>query len=124
MKILKIQFYNILGWITLSLGVIGAFLPILPTTPFVLLASYFFSKGSPKFYHWLLSSKLFGSIINNWNKYGVIDIKSKLIAGSFLVSVGALYFFYSQYSIYIKSTILCVFTLVLLFIFTRPSKPT
>ncbi len=56
----------VLGWISLALGVIGIFLPILPTTPFVLLAAWCFSRSSDKFHSWLINHKQLGSIIKAW----------------------------------------------------------
>ena len=54
------------GWISLTLGVIGIVLPLLPTTPFVLLAAACFAKSSPRFHKWLLTHKFFGPIIENF----------------------------------------------------------
>ncbi len=54
------------GWIALTLGIFGVVLPLLPTTPFVLLAAACFAKSSPRFHHWLLTHKFFGPIIHNF----------------------------------------------------------
>lgn len=54
------------GIVSLILGVLGIFLPLLPTTPFVLLASACFVKSSPRFHDWLISHRHFGPIIDNW----------------------------------------------------------
>jgi len=63
--VLKI-FLLIVGMVSVSLGLIGIFLPLLPTTPFLLLASACFVKSSPRFHHWLISHRTFGPIIKNW----------------------------------------------------------
>ncbi len=54
------------GWISFILGVIGIVLPLLPTTPFMLLAAACFANSSPRFHDWLLSHKFFGPIIHNF----------------------------------------------------------
>ena len=55
-----------LGWLSVTLGVIGVFLPIMPTTPFILLAGWCFARSSERFHHWLLSNKHFGPILKEW----------------------------------------------------------
>ena len=55
-------------------------LPVLPTTPFVLLAAWFFSKGSKRLHAWLLSSKTFGPIILDWERHGVIRPRAKALS--------------------------------------------
>lgn len=122
MKRIKKQTFNILGWIAFSLGFIGAFLPMLPTTPFMLLAAYFFSKGSPRFYDWLINLKYFGKHIRDWREYGVIDLKSKILATILLLSVLAAYHLYTDMSLWIKGSIATIFLCILIFINTRPSK--
>lgn len=60
------------GWLSIVLGVIGIFVPLLPTTPFILLAGGCFAKSSPRFHQWLLNHSFFGPIINNYqNKQGL-----------------------------------------------------
>ncbi|RNF52174.1 DUF454 domain-containing protein [Marinomonas hwangdonensis] len=56
----------ILGWLSLITGIIGAFLPLLPTTPLVLLAAWCFSKSSERFHTWLIEHKYFGPIVRDW----------------------------------------------------------
>lgn len=60
------------GWVSVILGVIGIVLPLLPTTPFILLAGGCFAKSSPRFHQWLLDHAFFGAIIKNYqNKQGL-----------------------------------------------------
>jgi uncharacterized protein len=80
------------GWLCVVLGVIGIVLPILPTTPFMLLAAACFAKSSPRFHGWLLNNKVFGSIIKNWQTERYIEKKTKirallLVAFTFMVSI-------------------------------------
>ncbi len=57
------------GWACLGLAVIGAMLPLIPTTPFVLLASWCFYRGSPRIHAWLHRSRLFGPTLDDWQHY-------------------------------------------------------
>ncbi|MFA7366672.1 MAG: YbaN family protein, partial [Bacilli bacterium] len=65
-KIIKKIIYIILGTISLILGTIGILLPIIPTTPFILLSGYFYIRSSKKIYEWLLNNKIFGKYISNY----------------------------------------------------------
>ena len=65
---MKRAIYKPLGILFLALGVAGVVLPVLPTTPFVLLAAWFFARSSEKWYQWLLNSELFGPAIANWEE--------------------------------------------------------
>ncbi|MCL4142794.1 UNVERIFIED_CONTAM: hypothetical protein GTU68_039470 [Idotea baltica] len=66
---------------SIVLGVIGIVLPLLPTTPFILLAAGCFAKSSPKFHHWLISHRFFGPLINSYQGDRCIpkDVKIKAI---------------------------------------------
>lgn len=79
----------IFGWFSLAMGVIGIFLPLLPTTPFVLLAAACFARSSPKFYAWITSHPHFGPPIANYLAGNGLPLKAKLMAvGLLWVSVG------------------------------------
>jgi len=69
-----------LGWLCVILGAIGAFLPILPTTPFLILALACFSKSSPRFHKMLLNNKWFGPILQEWEKNKTVSRQVKLRA--------------------------------------------
>jgi len=81
---------NILGFIFLALAVIGAILPVMPTTCFVLGAAACFAKSSPRFHRWLLDSRLFGPIITNWQATRSMPRRAKIIAITSVICSGAI----------------------------------
>ena len=80
--------YKTLGFIFLGLGVIGVFLPLLPTTPFLLVSAACFAKSSEKWHRWLLSNRIFGPIIADWQERKCISFTTKVIAISLVVLFG------------------------------------
>ncbi len=70
----------VLGWIALIAGIIGAFLPVMPTTPFVLLAAACFARGSPRLHQKMLEHRLFGPLIREWETHRTIPIRAKRLA--------------------------------------------
>lgn len=72
--------YLISGFLTLGLGALGAMLPVLPTTPFVLLAAYCFSKSSPRWENWLRNSPAFGPVLRDWQEHKGVRPQVKLLA--------------------------------------------
>lgn len=127
MKILRmarryLNLYSLFGFIFLVVGIIGIFLPLLPATPFLLLASFFFSKGNPEIHQWLLANKFIGPPIRDWNNRGAIRIKVKITATA-LMGMSGFYVFYKPAVPFLaKLLMLVLFTAVLLFIWTRPNE--
>jgi hypothetical protein len=76
---LKKAIFIVAGTISLGLGAVGVFLPILPTTPFLLLSAACYYKGSERMHLWLLSNKLFGSYIRNYREGKGISPKGKIL---------------------------------------------
>jgi uncharacterized membrane protein YbaN (DUF454 family) len=68
------------GLVCVVLGVIGIFLPLLPTTPFMLLAAACFARSSRRFHDWLLSNRTFGPLIHEWEQHRAIPRRTKLTA--------------------------------------------
>lgn len=76
----KKWFLIAVGSISVGLGVLGIFLPLLPTTPFLLLAAACYIRSSKRFYHWLIYHKWFGSYIRNYREGRGIPLITKIIA--------------------------------------------
>ncbi len=67
------------GFITLTLGIIGIFLPILPTTPFLLLSAWAWMKSSHRFYAWLINNRYLGAYIRTYREKRGITVRHKII---------------------------------------------
>ncbi len=72
------------GTISLAFGIFGIFLPILPTTPFLLLAAGCYSRSSPTFYKWLMNNKWFGTHIRNYREKRGVPLRIKVVTISYL----------------------------------------
>jgi hypothetical protein len=86
--------YVTLGFLFLGLGAVGVFLPVLPTTPFLLLASFFFSKGSDRFHRWFCGTKLYKEHLEEFinsramtlrAKIGILILATSMMTVSFIV---------------------------------------
>lgn len=79
-----------LGLSFVGLAVLGVVLPVLPTTPFLLLASYFFVRSSPRLNAWLLRSRLFGGFLRDWQRHRAVRPRVKVTAVLILLAAVAL----------------------------------
>ena len=80
------QSLKVIGTFFVVIGFIGIFVPLLPTTPFLLLAAACYAKSSTTFYNWLLCNKWFGSYIKNYREGRGVSLKSKIISITFLTA--------------------------------------
>ena len=101
-------FYLASGVLLVAIGVIGIFLPVLPTTIFLILASACFVKGSPKANDWLRNHKILGMYIKNYQDKIGLTIKSKIINISFLWTMILLSAFMFTDEIYIRLLLIAV----------------
>lgn len=74
----------ILGSLSLGLGVLGIFVPLLPTTPLLLLAAALYFKGSPRLYEWLINHPRLGEYIRNFREHRAIPLRAKVVSVSLL----------------------------------------
>lgn len=78
-------FLLILGWLAVVLATLGVVLPLLPTTPFLLLAAWCFARSSPRFHDWLLNRSVFGRYLRHWQKYRAMPPGAKSRAIIFII---------------------------------------
>jgi len=83
--------YLLLGLATTGLGIVGAFLPLLPTTPLLILATWFFARSSPRLERWLLDHPRFGALLRSWRDQGAIPRRAKILACCG-IAVGVVFF--------------------------------
>ncbi len=72
--------FIVMGSISLILGIIGIFVPMLPTTPFLLLTAYLYYKSSPRCYEWLMRQPHIGNYIRNFKEKKIIPVRAKIIS--------------------------------------------
>lgn len=94
--------------ISTILGVIGIFLPVLPTTPFLLLASFLFERSSPKFHNMIINNPIFGKYISDYQEKKGITLKNKIISITVL-TLGMGKGFFSMQSVIGRSFLIVIF---------------
>lgn len=112
----------VLGWISFALGFVGAFLPVLPTTPFLILSAYLFSKSSKRFHLWLLNLPTFGPMIKEWEDKKVIRPKVKVYAISVLSLFMSISIFFFNLPNALIIMLVVIWLSVMSFIATRKSQ--
>jgi uncharacterized membrane protein YbaN (DUF454 family) len=116
-------FYIILGCISLGVGTVGVILPILPTFPFLLLATFCFAKSSKKLYTWFIGTKLYENNLESYLKGNGMTRKTKIkimITITLLMTVG----FIMMRNINIGRVILCIVWIFHIIYFTFGVKTT
>ncbi len=113
-------FWLISGFFCLGLGLIGVVLPLLPTVPFMLLATFCFARSSERLHDWLVHHPTFGPAIRDWHESGAISLKAKRLA---TVMVGGVYLISIMMGLRPLLLVIQGITLVavLTFLWTRPS---
>ncbi len=104
------------------LGLVGVFLPVVPTTPFVILASYAYSRGSPRFEKWLLEHPKLGPPVVAWRAHGIIKRTPKVLATLGLLVSVPFTCSVAQIPLVVKIVVVAVVTVVMIFVWTRPEE--
>lgn len=114
-------FFIILGWFMVALGVIGAFLPIMPTVPFLLVAAWAFAKSSPRFEAWILSHPTFGPPVKHWREEGAVPTRVKWIACSMMACGYGVALFLVSPPLWFALGLAAILLAVAVFLITRPT---
>ncbi len=110
-----------LGWLCVSRGFIGIFVPGIPTTIFLIIALWAFTKSSKKLRNWLLNHKRFGPILNNWQQHKVVPRRAKILM-VVLMSLASILFYYSLQNLYLTIGLVIILVLVAIYVISLPSK--
>ena len=111
------------GWLALGLGTVGIFLPVIPTTPFILVAAWCFSKGSERMHRWLLEHRRFGPMVRDWENHGVIRMRAKVLATAMMVPLVGYMVLFTDAPTWTKVVTVALALVGLGFIWSKPSRP-
>ena len=109
-----------LGWVCVSLGFIGIFVPGLPTTIFLIIALWAFTKTSKKLRYWLLHHKRFGPILSNWQEHKVVPLRAKILMVTFMI-LSVILFHYSLQNLYLTTGLIVILGFVARYVISLPS---
>lgn len=112
--------FKVLAYMFAGIGALGVILPLLPTTPFVLLAAFCASKGAPEFASWLDSHPMLGPVIANWRERKAIPRTARVLAVG-LLGVSWIVLFLSDASMMLLAGIGVFFIGLSAYLITRPS---
>ncbi|HPW84452.1 MAG TPA: YbaN family protein [Rhodoferax sp.] len=108
-----------LALLSLGLGFLGMFLPVLPTTPFILLAAWAATRSSPRLLAWLENHRLFGTTLRNWRRGGVVSRKAKW-AATWTMSASAVVLLLTVGKLWAAAAAIACMATVLVWLWQRP----
>ena len=115
--------YCITAWGFVLLAAIGTLLPVMPTTPFLLLALWGFSNCSQRFHDLIYNHKIFGPTIQRWHKYRVISVYAKTLSISMMSISLITIIFFTEYHYIFKVITFILIAYGAYFVLSKPSKP-
>ena len=110
-----------LGWVCVSLAFVGVFVPGIPTTIFLIIALWAFTKSSKTLRLWLLNHKRFGPILRNWQEYKVVPLRAKILMVILQISV-VIIVQYTFDNLIISFGLAVILILVASYVLSLPSK--
>jgi uncharacterized membrane protein YbaN (DUF454 family) len=114
--------FLIAGWAAFVLGFVGAVVPVVPTVPFLVLAAFCFSRGSPRLHRWVLNLPQFGPALRDWENSRVIRRPAKIKASVLIVLGIGVSLAIAAVGVAVKLILAGVAALCLAFIWTRRSQ--
>jgi uncharacterized membrane protein YbaN (DUF454 family) len=114
--------FNLAGAIALALGIIGIFLPLLPTTPFVLLAAACFARGSERFHRWLLANRTFGPIVREWESHRSLPYRTKVTSIALMSVTLAISIVFFVRPLWLKSALALAGVALAIWMYRIPSR--
>ncbi len=114
--------YFCLGMLMLALGIIGAILPVMPTTIFIILAAWFFARSSPKFEKRILAHPQFGPLVIKWRERGAIPRRAKKFACGGMIIGYALFLWGAQPGLYLGLGVALFMLASAAYVVSRPEE--
>lgn len=110
------------GFVFVGVGILGVFLPVLPATPFMILAAACFARGSVRFYNWLLNNRTFGPTVLEWRRHRSIPYRTKLFAIALMsVTLASSVVFFVE-GVYLKAALGALGVLLAVWMYRIPSR--
>lgn len=110
------------GWLNVGLGALGLFLPVMPTTVFLLIALWAFSKSSPRFHRWLYAHPRLGRRLRDWHRHRVIPWPAKLLAVTMMLAGLLFVALFVSDNWVLPTSLGLLLTTVAAYILSRPSQ--
>lgn len=121
-KAINKKLWVVVGWCFFALGFVGVFLPVLPTTPFMILALWAFTKGSEKWRNYLLNHPRFGRPLQDWERYRLIPRKAKAMAVGMMLLSAAYLIGFAEVPFWALMAALGLMLVGASYVLTRPSE--
>lgn len=110
------------GWLCVALGMLGVIMPLFPTTPFLLVAVWAFSRSSPELAERIRCHRIVGPYIRDWEEAGVIPVKAKALAVVMMSAMLAYVHFMADVSGWVTAAVALTFLAISAFVISRPSR--